>query len=330
MSGRTGAPRKRGRDAAHVEAWSGGFHRYDLAKEFVVALVVVSLLTVLLSVVFSSPDDPPVTIAGWSRAAPADFVGAAVTELAGTSEVAQYGPPYTHTPDVAQKVGPLCLQCIPGVRIPVNTAQEFVLGPLGAAAAHDATVATAISEWNVASASTRDGWASAYGDALPKATIEGGTVTMPGGDYGPVPALMQSLLTMAQDGGLDGALLATGQFYQTDYTKPMLFLVGGTYFENQASSRHLLGGQWGMMNETGSWPGQAWLWLYTVWYQVPPWSHSGNADAEVWVIVMILTAALVFVPLIPGLRSLPRRLGAYRLIWRSYYRTVEGRGPDHR
>jgi hypothetical protein len=31
--------------------------RYDLVKEFVVAFVVVALLTVVLAVVFSSPDD---------------------------------------------------------------------------------------------------------------------------------------------------------------------------------------------------------------------------------------------------------------------------------
>jgi hypothetical protein len=24
-----------------------------------------------------------------------------------------------------------------------------------------------------------------------------------------------------------------------------------------------------MMNETGSYPGQVWLWLYTFWYQIP-------------------------------------------------------------
>ena len=153
---------------------------------------------------------------------------------------------------------------------------------------------------------------------------------MPPGDYGPVPVLMQSLLTMAQSGGLDGALLATGQFYQTDYTKPLLFLSGGSYFEDQAAARHLTGEQWGMMNETGNWPGQPWLWLYTFWYQVPPWSQSGNADAEIWVIMMILTVALVFVPLIPGVRAIPKKLGVYRLIWRSYYREVEGRSGGRR
>jgi hypothetical protein len=28
----------------------------------------------------------------------------------------------------------------------------------------------------------------------------------------------------------------------------------------------------GGMNETGSYPGQPWLWLYTLWYQVPQFS----------------------------------------------------------
>jgi hypothetical protein len=329
MSTAAATPR-RGRNAAHVEAWSGGYRRYDLAKEFVIALVVVSLLTVFLTVLFSSPDDQPVTIARWSRAATDDFVAAAVTELAGTSEVAQYGPPYTNTPDAAQKVGPICLQCIPGVRIPVDTAKEFVLDPLAAEAPNDPALSSAISQWQGASTSQQQAWASAYGDALSKATIQQGSVTMPPGDYGPVPVLMQSLLTMAQSGGLDGSLLATGQFYQTDYTKPLLFVSGGSYFEDQAAARHLTGEQWGMMNETGSWPGQPWLWLYTFWYQVPPWSHSDNADAEIWVIMMILTAVLVFVPVIPGVRAIPRKLGVYRLIWRSYYREVEGGTSDRR
>jgi hypothetical protein len=288
------------------------------------------MLTVVLAALFSSPDDHPITIASWSRAAPGDFVAAAVTELAGTSEVAQYGPPYTNTPAAAQKVGPLCLQCIPGVRIPVNTAQEFVLGPLAAGAVNDPAVTSAIAQWKAAAPSRQQAWASAYGDALSKATIQGNTVTVPAGEYGPVPVLMQSLLTMARTGGLDGALLATRQFYQTDYTKPILFISGGSYFEDQASARHLTGEQWGMMNETGNWPGQAWLWLYTFWYQVPPWSQSGNADAEVWVIMMILTALLVFVPLIPGVRAIPKGLRVYRLIWRSYYRQVEGENRDGR
>ncbi len=101
--------------------------------------------------------------------------------------------------------------------------------------------------------------------------------------------MMTQLLALAQSGGLDGALLAQGRFYQTDYTKPLLFLADGTYLEDLARAQHLGGDQWGMMNETGNYPGQAWLWLYTFWYQVKPFSTSGNADALVWSLMALLT-----------------------------------------
>ena len=67
-----------------------------------------------------------------------------------------------------------------------------------------------------------------------------------------------------------GRSSAHGQFYGTDYTKPLLFIADGAYLANLAQAQHLPGTQWGMMNETGNYPGQAWLWLYTMWYQVPP------------------------------------------------------------
>ena len=36
---------------------------------------------------------------------------------------------------------------------------------------------------------------------------------------------------MAQTGGLDGTLLSEGQFYNTNYTKPLLFIADGTYLQ---------------------------------------------------------------------------------------------------
>ncbi len=140
--------------------------------------------------------------------------------------------------------------------------------------------------------------------------------------------MIGSLTTMAQSGALDSALLSGGEFYSTDYTKPLLLLADGTYMENQATAQHLTGDQWGMMNETGNYPGQAWLWLYTLWYQVPPMSTSPSGDLQVWVIMMGLTLVLVFLPFIPGLRSIPRWSRVYRLIWRVHYReTRGGAGP---
>ena len=46
---------------------------------------------------------------------------------------------------------------------------------------------------------------------------------------------------MAQSGGLDGALTSTGRFYQTNYTKALLFLADGTYLESLAEKQNLLG-----------------------------------------------------------------------------------------
>jgi hypothetical protein len=56
------------------------------------------------------------------------------------------------------------------------------------------------------------------------------------------------------------------------YTKPLLFLSGGSFFESRADAQHLLGDQWGMMKRNGSYPGQVWLWLHTFWYQIAPFN----------------------------------------------------------
>ncbi|RXS87153.1 hypothetical protein EST92_03915 [Streptomyces sp. TM32] len=288
---------------------------YDLVKEFTIALVVVALLTAGLAAVFSSPDVKPVTLASWSRADGADFTATAVSELGGTSGTAQYGPPYNHTPGAAQKLGPVGLQSAAGVRVPVDTANDFVLRPLRNAPEPPA-VSAGLAAWTAAPAARRQAWTSAYSDALAKAG--GGVPTK--GDYGPVPVLTTRLLGLARSGALDGELQAEGKFYQTDYTRPLLFLSDGSYLESRARAEHLGGDQWGMMNETGNYPGQAWLWLYTFWYQIEPFKSSGNADALIWGLMALLSVGLMLVPFIPGVRSVPRWTRVHRLVWRTYYR----------
>ena len=49
---------------------------------------------------------------------------------------------------------------------------------------------------------------------------------------------------------------------------------------------------------------------------------STNADLEVWAIMMVLTLALIFLPFIPVLRSIPRWSRVYKLIWREHYRSL--------
>ena len=308
--------------SAEAAEWQGEYVRYDLIKELAIALAVITALAVVLTILFSSPDDPPTTIQSWSKADPGDFLTTAVSELDGSSEIATYGPPYNHTPDAAQKIGPLCLQCAPGVRIPIDTARDFVVDPLKTVPGNPA-LKVALAAYSAAPAKQRKAWTDAYTAALPKARFVAGRVLLPAGDYGPVAPMMASLVGLAQSGGLDGVMLAGGHFYQTDYTKPLLFLSGGSYFEDRATGQHLLGDQWGMMNETGSYPGQVWLWLYTFWYQIEPFKSSDNADALIFALMAALSLAFVCIPFIPGLNRLPRHLGVYRLIWRDHYRRVE-------
>jgi hypothetical protein len=296
--------------------WAGATREYDLVKEFVIAVVVVGALVLGLAWAFSSPDDPSITLQSWAKAAPSDFVATAAQELAGTSGTAGYGPPYNSS-DASQKIGPLDLQKAAGVRIPIDAAQAFVIGPLGSLPPTP-ELSSALSVWHGASADQQAKWAGAYSDAI-AAAPDGDYTKVAAGDYGPVPVLTAAALEAAQQGALDGAVQSQGKFFATDYTNSLLFLADGTYLEDQARAQHLGGDQWGMMNETGSYPGQSWLWLYTFWYQVEPFKSSDNADALVWGLMMVLTLGLVLLPFIPGLRSIPRWVPVHRLIWRDYY-----------
>jgi len=304
--------------------WPGPWVRYDLVKEFVVALVAVVALAVILTILFSSPDDPATTIQSWAKADPGDFLTTAVTELNGTSDVATYGPPYTHTSGASQEIASISPAEVVGVHIPIDTAKDYVIEPLKEIPA-DPRLKAALAAYQAAPPKLREAWAGAFEGALPKARFVRGIPILPAGRYGPVSPMMAALLGLAQSGGLDGALVAGNhRFYETNYTKPLLFLSGGEYFAERGESQHLLGTQWGMMNETGSYPGQVWLWLYTFWYQIEPLKSSENADLLVFSIMGILSLALICIPFIPGLRTLPRHLRVYRAIWRDHYREVEG------
>jgi hypothetical protein len=287
---------------------------YDIVKEFVIALGVMIALTVLAAAIFSSPDKKPITLQMWAKNAPNDVVATAAAELAGTSTSATYGPPYNNA-STGQQVGPLSLQKWAGVRIPVDSANDLVITPLRNGLAGDAAVTTALNVWDAASADQRTTWATNYSSAI-AAVPDGSPAAVKPGQYGPVPALAQGELRLAASGGLEGLLGSNSTFFASDNTRSLLLLADGAYLEDQARAEHLGGDQWGMMNETGNYPGQPWLWLYTFWYQVKPFSSSGNADALVWGLMAVVSLGLLLLPWIPGLRSLPRRLGVHRIIWR--------------
>jgi hypothetical protein len=299
---------------------------YDLVKEIVLAIVGVGVLALVIAALLSSPDVPQVTIAAWAQQNPVDLVTTATNELAGTTTSAAYGPPYNSVGE-GQSWGPIAPQKWFGVRIPIDSANAFVIQPLQKASFSNTTLGTALSAWQNATADQQTKWLDAYSKALPNATVTDGSVVVATGDYGPLPVMMTNYLGIAQAGALDGLLITNGRFYQTDYTQPLLFIGDGGYLSGLASDAKLTGSLWGMMNETGSYPGQTWLWLYTMWYQVFPFNspdgfiglNASNADLGIILLMTLLTVALALVPFIPFLRDIPRWIPIHRLIWRGYY-----------
>jgi hypothetical protein len=318
-----------------TKPWSGGYAPYDLVKELCIAVGVIGLLAVVLTVLFSSPDEKPSTVAQWSRQLPIDFVTTAAAELDGTSGTAEYGPPYNHNSGSVQHFFFLHPQRWLGVSHPIDTTQDYVIGPLETIP-NDPPLDRALAEYRAAPEKQQKEWGEAYAKPLneyaeaeeeskplPKTVSvdpRTGEVSVQASGTGPVPTMMASLLTLARTGGVDGSLLTSSQFFQTDYTKPLLFMADGGLLAKRAEADHLLGEQWGMMNETGSYPGQVWLWLYTLWYQVEPLKSSPSADLEVMLIMTLLSLLFVSIPFLPGVRDLPRRIPIYKLIWREHYR----------
>lgn len=172
------AGRRRFRPDRDVAEWSGSYRPYDLVKEFTVALLVATVLVVGLAILFSSPDDPPVTIMSWSVHDPVDFAQTAITELDGSSGTAQYGPPYTNNTANSQKLGPVSLEQLAGTRIPIDTAQDFVIGPLEALPDRP-DLQNAVSTYKAASPSQQQAWTSAYETGVAKATYTDGRLVLP-------------------------------------------------------------------------------------------------------------------------------------------------------
>ena len=304
--------------AADAAPWRGATRRYDILKEGTVAVVVASVLVLLMAGLLSSPDLPPLSVQTWAKASAADFVGTAAAELDGTALAASYGPPYNNGTSAVQQVGPVNWQKLSGVTQPINAANTFVISPLSQLAPTTPALAAALTTYTSATPARQLSWATAYDKAMqnPKVAFSNGLLAVPAA--GPVPVMMAYELKMAQAGTLDADLLAQAKFFGTNYTKPLLFIADGGYYAGIATTLHLTGGQWGVMNETGSYPGQPWLWLYQLWYHIKPFNNSTSVD--IWAVYMtgIATILLLLIPFIPGLRDIPRLIPVHRLIWRDW------------
>ena len=313
----SGRERRRAQRAADAAPWRGPTRRYDILQEGTIATLVVVGLTVLLAALLSSPDVPSATIQSWAQAEPADFLTTAATELNATSGTAGYGPPYTNATGATQSLL-FAPADILGVTQPIDTARDFVLGPLEKLSGTNPQLAAALATYQAAPPAQQAAWVDAYLKAVPHVTFTGGVPLVPPAADGPVPVMLATEYTEGRSGALDADLLAQRDFYGTNFTRPLLFLGDGAYFSGKATAMNLSGDQWGVMNETGSYPGQPWLWLYTLWYYVPGFSASANVDLIAVYLTGLATILLLLIPFIPGLRDIPRAIPVHRLIWRHW------------
>jgi hypothetical protein len=112
------------------------------------------------------------------------------------------------------------------VRQPIDDTQTFVLSPLQKIAPTDASLAAQLARNRAASSATQASWKKAFVAGRNQGHLPGGHSRRSRADDGP---------------------------------KPLHFLEDGQYFSNVATADHLTRALWGVMNETGGYPGQPWL-----------------------------------------------------------------------
>jgi hypothetical protein len=346
-----------------LATWAGPERRYDLIAEGTVAVIIVAVLCIIAAILWGSPDGgltypkAPASPAGqafsaryWDTSDPSDLAQTAVQELLGATTTATYGPPFNTTTGASQEIIGIqpaeIAKAIFGLTLPVNTASDFVLAPVSQLVAPGNPVAAAAIRLykaaggdlspgapagNVASARQAT-WLNNYAKALakPAAKFTPTSVTVPPGNYGPVPVIIKAELLIADNGSLDGYFQGSDQQLSTNTTDATMFFSDGSLWENIATAQGVAGDQWGVMNELWNFPGQVWLWLYAGMYQIPALNPSGNSNLDLDVgLLMILFGFLLpmFAPWIPGINRIPRWIPLYKIIYRQYYRSTRSGQP---
>src|SRR5450759_827569 len=299
---------------------------YDLLREGLIVFVLAAVVVLALAIFVGAPDYPTVTGENVATKQPIAYLKTTVGILLGNEDSALtgYGPPYQNDDSAAQHLGPLAPATWFGVTRPIDPAQDLVLAPLARVAQINPAYAQPLAEFKAASPAQQQKWLATYDKALGAATVSGVTVQLPAGDYGPVEAMMNGMLGLGRAGLLEGALAAEGNDFAPfsfDYTKQLsYFAVAPPYFDTATHLVQLGNPQWGIVHETGNYPGAWWLDGYQVWYEIPAIADADNADLLVVTIMLGVFALLMLLPVIPGLNRLPHGLKIYRVIWRDWYR----------
>jgi len=293
---------------------------YDLLREGLLVFSIIFLITVVLALLFQAPDYPTVRGEDVARRQPLAYLKTTANILAGNSMLQHYGPPYTADYANAQRIFGIAPATWMGVTHTIDPPQDFVLKPLARVAELNLEVGNALQSYRAAPNPQQHAWVTSYLAAIDSASVKGDQVQLPPGNYGPVAMLMDGMLNLGKAGLLEGALENTPQQpYTLNYTLALLFFQDDV---DAAVARDLnmLGEQWGISHETGTYPGAWWLWLYTFLYQIPGFGDSPSIDLYAGVIMIGVFLILLAIPFIPVLNAIPRWLGVYKIIWFDWYR----------
>jgi len=314
-------------------AKSKSFKRpFDFFRGFEIAMVVIFVAVLISAGIFGAPGSRELTIKNWAQVSPTDFALTATRELAGIDGDDSNGPPYNLL-SKGESLGPISLQRLTGIDIPVDPAQSFVILPLTASVqegvysaigvigglgtkeqskafegfliGQKAKLSEAITLWNSARATEQGQWTSSYISALE--SVGDRQKILPDPKFGPVKTLTDELLFLAQAGTLDGILAANNAPYSSDFTVPMLFIGDSQYIHDQVRAARLDGKRTAISSGSGSYPGQFWLIPYSSWFSMEPFASSKNADIEVSAIVLFICLFTIFIPKMPFINTLMRK-----------------------
>jgi hypothetical protein len=278
------------------------FWKYPLLS--MVLLAVVAIVAAFVG----SPNYPRSTIAVAANGDPGGAIMAFTQELDGTSSSAANATEF-------------------GMGDP---GQVFVVQPLQKYELLLGTdVTLALSTYQLATPDQRQSWAANYDKALGTITPSGSSAMGGGmgggtpspdysmldtltGDFGPIPTLVKADLQLAQGGYLEEYLQSVDPGHSFHLTN--IWLYDHPALLNTAVAEGLTDDQWGMVKERGFPVGPWYLIVPAIIHVKLPNGSTGQGfviDNLAFAFIL-----LFLVPLVPGVRSLPRYLRLYRFIYR--------------
>jgi hypothetical protein len=282
-------------------------------------IIAVVLLVVISSVALTvgSPNVARATIAGASARDPGGCVLAFSHELAGVGSSSANADEFG-VGDPAQ------VFVLRPVRAALSTLGDVTIA--GLPTLHAAQIRSAVATYDAASPEQRMSWATTYHHAVDALAPMGASSEMEGsepspdygkigalrGNFGPIPTLVETDLLLAKTGYLQQYLEAIGPGHSLHLVN--IWLYDHPELLNTAIKNGLTDDQWGMVKERGFTVGPWYLFIPAVIHIYFPNGKTGTGFV-LW--NMVIALLLLFaVPLIPGVRDLPRKLKLYRFIYR--------------